>query len=455
MTKAKTQINCPNCQQLIAAEIEQLFDVGVDPNSKNRLLSGQYNLAQCPHCGFNGNLSTPLVYHDPGKELLLTFVPPELNLPPDDRERAIGGMINKVVDNLPQEQRKGYLFSPQTSLTLQGFVERILQEDGITKEMLEEQQNRVNLIQRLAEISDEKALAKTAKEEDENINAEFFSLLTQMIQVSASQGDENSAKQLSELQNKLLPITTYGKEIQARAKEVEEAIKILKDAGEDLTREKLLDFVIEAPNDDRVDAYVSLARPGMDYEFFQKLTEKIDQAEGDEKEKLSNLREHLLKATQEVDEQIQARLNLATRNVNALIQAEDIREATLANLPAIDEFFLQALENEIQAAEQAKDKDKVGKLKQIGDALEEAAKAVAAPQELLQELIDADEETRKKLMKEHAEEITPQFVEALTGLLVQLDGPDNVEMADKVRAVYRDALRISMQSSMKKEPEKE
>ena len=274
-----------------------------------------------------------------------------------------------------------------------------------------------------------------------------------MIQVSTSQGDENSARQLSELQSKLLPITTYGKEIQARAKEVEEAIKTLNDAGKDLTREKLLDFVIEAPNEDRVDAYVSIARPGMDYEFFQKLTEKIDQAKGDAKEKLTNLRENLLEATKEVDEQLQARLNLAARNVNALIQTEDIREATLANLPAIDEFFLQALENEIQAAEQAKDKDKVGKLQQIRDALEEAAKAIAAPQELLQELIDADEETRKKLMKERAEEITPQFVEALTSLLVQLDGPDNIEMADKVRAVYRDALRISMQSSMKKEPE--
>lgn len=275
-----------------------------------------------------------------------------------------------------------------------------------------------------------------------------------MIQVSASQGDETSARQLSELQSKLLSITTYGKEIQARAKEVEEAIKTLNDAGEGLTREKLLEFVIEAPNEDRVDAFVSLARPGMDYEFFQKLTEKIDQAKGDTKEKLTNLREHLLEATQEVDEQLQVRLNLAARNVNALVQIEDIREATLSNLPAIDEFFLQALENEIQAAEQAKDKDKVGKLKQIRDALEEAAKAITAPQELLQELIEADEETRKKLMKERAEEITPQFVEALTSLLVQLDGPDNIEMADKVRAVYRDALRISMQSSMKKEPEK-
>jgi hypothetical protein len=455
MTKVKTQINCPNCRQLIPADIQQLFDVGIDPSAKTRLLSGQYNLAQCPHCGFNGNLGTPIVYHDPSKELLLSFVPPELNLPRDEQEKTIGKLINQAVESLPAEQRKGYLFSPQTALTLQGLVERILQEDGISKEMIEAQQKRVGLIQRLAGITDEKAFEKAAKEEDENIDAEFFAILTQMVQLSAQQGDEEGASLLNDVQQKLLPITTAGKEIQARAKEVEEALKILRDAGEGLDREKLLELVIEAPNDDRVDAYVGLARPGMDYEFFTKLTEKIDQAEGDEKERLSTLRERLLEATREIDEQIQERLSVSLKNVNTLIQAENIREATLANLPAIDDYFIQALENEMNAAEEAKDKDRLAKLKQVIEAIEEAAKAISGPSELLQKLMDADDETRKKLFDEHAEEITPAFVESLTNLLVRLDGPDNVEVADKVRAIYREAVRFSMQASMKKETEKE
>jgi hypothetical protein len=395
------------------------------------------------------------VYHDPSKELLLTFVPPELNLPRDEQEKTFGKLINQAVENLPQEERKGYLFSPQTVLTLQGLVERILQEDGISKEMIENQQKRVALIQRLAGVTDEKVFEKTVKEEDENIDSEFFSILTQMIQLSAQQGDQAGATLLNDLQGKLLPLTTVGKEIQARAKEVEEALKTLQDAGEGLDREKLLEIVLEAPNEDRVDAYVSLARPGMDYEFFAKLTEKIDQAEGDEKERLTALREQLLKATSEVDEQIQARMSVSLQNLNTLIQAEDIRQATLANLPAIDEYFIQTLETEMNAAEQAKDKDRLEKLKQIVEAIEEAAKAISAPSELLQKLIDADDDARKKLFEEHAEEITPAFIESLTSLLVRLDGPENVEMADKVRSVYRQAVRFSMQSSMKVEAEKE
>lgn len=455
MSKVKTQINCPNCRQIIVAEIESLFDAVVDPSAKTRLLSGQFNLTKCPHCGFNGTIATPLVYHDPAKELLLTFVPTELAMPRDEQERAIGKIINQVTESLPKEQRKGYLFSPQTVLTLQGLVERILQEDGISKEMIEAQQKRVDLIQQLVSIEDDKSLKKLAKEEDEQIDHEFYSLLTQMIQLSAARGDEDGARQLDELQQKLLPITTIGKEIQARTKEVEEAVKTLRESGEELTREKLLEFVIEAPNEDRVDAYASLARPGMDYEFFQKLTERIDQKEGDEKQRLTDLREHLLDATRQIDEQIQARLTLAAKNVNILVKAEDIRTATLKNLAAVDEFFLEALNTEMKAAEKAKDEDKLAKLKQIMDTIQEAAQAVTVPVEFIQELIDADEEARKKIMEERAEEITPQLIEALTGILVQLDGPDNVEKADRVRAVYRDAVRISMQASLKKETGKE
>ena len=73
----KTRINCPNCRQPVTADIDQLFDVNIDPAAKQRLLSGAFNIIQCPHCGFQGQAATPIVYHDPEKELLLTYVPPE------------------------------------------------------------------------------------------------------------------------------------------------------------------------------------------------------------------------------------------------------------------------------------------------------------------------------------------------------------------------------------------
>ena len=48
--------------------------------------------------------------------------------------------------------------------------------------------------------------------------------------------------------------------------------------GDELTREKLVDLMIEAPNENRLSVLVSLTRPGLDYEFFRLLSERIDRA---------------------------------------------------------------------------------------------------------------------------------------------------------------------------------
>ena len=139
----------------ITADIQQLFDVGANPQDKQIFLSGTHNIANCSNCGFQGMLGTPLVYHDPEKELLLTYVPAELALPMQEQERIIGPLITQAVNNLPAEKRKGYLFNPRTMLTLQGMLETVLEADGITKEMIQEQETRVKLIQRLLTASEE------------------------------------------------------------------------------------------------------------------------------------------------------------------------------------------------------------------------------------------------------------------------------------------------------------
>ncbi len=55
------------------------------------------------------------------------------------------------VNAFPAEKRKGYLFNPQTMFTYQTLIDKILEADGITKEMIEAQQKRIGLIQRLLE----------------------------------------------------------------------------------------------------------------------------------------------------------------------------------------------------------------------------------------------------------------------------------------------------------------
>ncbi len=71
----QTQTTCPRCRQPVIADITQLFDMNQDSTVKQKLLTGAFNLIQCPSCGYNGTLSSPIVYHDPEKELLLDLFP--------------------------------------------------------------------------------------------------------------------------------------------------------------------------------------------------------------------------------------------------------------------------------------------------------------------------------------------------------------------------------------------
>lgn len=446
---AKTRINCPNCRQPIVADIEQLFDVGVEPSAKQSLLSGLTNVAQCPHCGYQGSVATPLVYHDPEKELLLTFFPPEMGLTRDEQERLIGGLINKVVNNLPQEKRKGYLLRPQTMLTFQGMLERILEADGITREMIQAQQTKLNLLQRLLNASEESRI-EMARNEDELIDAEFFGLLSRLLETSMASNDRETAQALAELQKSILPETTFGRQLQEQTQEVEAALSSLQEIGQDLTRDKLLDLVIKAPNDTRVSAFVSLARPVMDYTFFQILSERIDRARGDGRTRLIQLRERLLDLTRQVDQQLEARAAQSRQLLDKILQAEDVGETAAQYLPAFDDFFIQELNTALEAARGQGDLEKINDLQRVVQVIQEAS---SAPPEIafIEELLDApDETTRQKILEDNQDMITPEFLDTLTGLVARVEGgSQDQELVANLKAVHRQSMRYSMQMKFK------
>jgi uncharacterized protein YutE (UPF0331/DUF86 family) len=445
----KTRINCPNCRQPLMADIDQLFDVGQDPRSKQKILSGAFNIASCPNCGFNGMIATPLVYHDASKELLLTYFPPELALPINEQERIIGPLITRVTNSLPQEKRKAYLFQPQAMLTMQTMVERILAADGITKEMILAQQERMNLLQKLINASDE-TIAETTSKEDNLFDSDFFNLLNRLIEASAVNGDSDSAKRLTELQKKLLTSTTFGKQVQEQSKDVEAAIQALQSAGKSLTREKLLEMVIKAPNETQLSVLASLGRPGMDYEFFRLLSERIDRARADGRERLIKLRDQLLEMTQAIDKQMEERLLQTRKNLNSVIQAKDIKGTMEQNLSLVDEFFVQVFNEEMEAARKAGDLEKIAKLKQVEEVVD---KASAPPTEvaLIQELLEAavsDQELNRKLV-EHKKEITPEFMDILSNLLVRTEAGEDAELKIRMNKVFSASVRITMAENLK------
>jgi hypothetical protein len=447
---AKRTVSCPQCQQPILADITRLFDVREDPQAKQILLSSAYNLVQCQNCGYQGQVPSPIVYHDPEKELLLTYFPPELNVPVNQQEQMIGPMIKGVMENLPNEQRKAYLFKPETMLTRQRLVERILEEDGITPEMLKSQQERLNLLQRLAGTSPE-ARAEVIKQEEALIDDQLLLILQRLLQSAAAAGEEQSAEVLAGLQQEILENSEYGQQVLQQAEDQQIAMKALEEASKNgLTRQSLLDLIINAAeNETRLATLVGLARGGLDYGFFQLLSERIQNSSGAEKAELTELREKLLEMTHEIDEVIKEQQELANQVLDQILEREDLEEATMQALPAINEIFLEVLRKRIQDARKGEDQTRLEKLQKVASTIQKIS-APGANIELIEALIQAeDEDTVNKILNENADEITDEFMQFLMNLVNQTQQQGGREAtADKLAQVYRQALRFSMKRNL-------
>jgi hypothetical protein len=455
MPPQKTQIPCPRCRQPVVAQIEQLFDVTSDPGAKQRLLGSVSNFAVCQSCGYNGPLATPIVYHDADKELLLTYFPGELMKPINEQERFIGPFINQVTNRLPPEKRKAYLLRPQSFLTYQSLIERVLAADGITSEMIQAQQKRVTLVERLIATTTAEVRSEIIKQDAALFDAEFFAIFSRLMEGALSSGQEPVAHMMDEIQKQLMGETEYGRKVASQTNEIQAAIKTLQAAGKQLDREKLLNILIEAPNDDRLNALVSLTRPGLDYMFFQSLTERIEKGSGEERKKLETLREKLLEITRKIDQRAEEEYKRAGALLNTLLSAENIQQATTEHLDEVNDVFVQVLNRALQDANKKNDTVLMPKLQQIVAVLQQAS---APPPELalLEEMLATpDEAALNKLIEQHSADITPEFSSIVASVISRSEeqaggktSGEEAQMLEKVQTIYRAILKFTMKKNL-------
>jgi hypothetical protein len=416
---------CPNCNHRFASPVLGIIDVGQNPEVKNLFLSGQLNIAVCPQCGHAGMLSTPIVYHDPEQELLFTYLPPELELPEPEKQRIIGDMTNRVMSSLPAEQRKGYLLRPRSFLRLEGMVEAILEADGITPEMLQSQRAKSALLNRLLQATSDDARKVIAQENEEQIDYEFFQILTLNIELAQAGGQAETAGRLLSLRKQLLDWTSAGRQVAAS----EEAIKEL---GTKVTREGLLQKLVDAAlagEQTKIETMVRVARPAIDYIFYQQLTGRIEAAEKarktQEAETLSALRESILNLTARIDAELQQAAEKAAHLLQKILRSDDLEKAVHANLNQIDDLFMNALVMNLQAAEQTGQSADIEKLRQISEIIMELIQE-SQPSEiqLINRLMTAEyPDGTQALLDENHEQINAQLLEIMR--LVEEDLQEN------------------------------
>ncbi|MBA3075690.1 MAG: hypothetical protein FP831_19010, partial [Anaerolineae bacterium] len=403
-------------------------------------------------CGYEGMMSTPIVYHDPSKELLLTFFPPEMGVPVNEQEKQIGPLINQVVNALPAEMRKGYIFQPQTMFTYQTLLDKVLEADGITKEMIEAQQKRVGLIQRLLTTPKPEDRSTIIAQENELVDGAFFAILSTIIESASMQGDEKSAQLLNEIQMQLLKETEVGKTLLAQSEETQAALKTLQDASKNgLTREILFDTLIGLTSDSSLTTIVSLARNGLDYQFFQLLSEKIEAEAEDKKQPLIDLRDKLLNITRDIDNELKNRLAEGAKLLYTILAEPDLEEAVKKHMPEMNEFFTQALQSEFEAAHQKGDMERIEKIQKVISIVEKES-APPPEIELIQSLLEAaDDAARQKILEEKSDLVNDQLLTAINAIIAEGEArKQSPELVDSLRAVYKIALRFNMEKNLKK-----
>ncbi len=438
-------ISCPNCKSRFVTPVLTIVDAAESPEAKALLLSGQANIAVCSQCGFAGTLSTPMVYHDPNKELLLTFTPTELGLSEMEQQRIIGDLTNRLISSLPAEQRKGYLLRPRNFLRLEGMIEAILEADGITPEMLEAQRARATLLNRLLQATGDEARRIIAQENENLLDYDFFQLLTMNLEMAQVGGQAQVAQQLQALRSQLLDWTATGREIAAR----EKAIRSL---GKEITREGLLDKLVQAAlagEQTQIETMIVVARPAIDYLFYRQLTERIEAAEQagdtDQAQKLKALRQTILDLTAQIDAEMQQAAEEADQVLQTILDSTDPEKALHDNLERVDDLFLSVLSTRLRAAEQAGHTEEAQRLRLVGDSLMKLILENQPPEvQFINALLNAEEPNQvQALLESNRQQVTPRLLEMMRLLSKDMRASGRLELAQRLDHIREQATVMS------------
>lgn len=431
----QTQITCPVCQTKFVGEVHQIVDVGQDPELKEMFLGGYLNVVQCPSCGSVTQVGTPLLYHDPEHELFLVHVPLEMNLSHEEQQQLIGQLVRRAMDSLPPEQRRGYMLQPQTVISMQTLVEKVLEAEGITPEMVAQQRAQADLLQELL-LADKEMVENLINEREDQIDAGFFALLRALMESAEHAGQEDQMMKLVNLQALLFRKTEYGQKLERQQQALHAFTREAKQAG-GLTPRLLLKHVLANRDDEVVvESLLMAGQQAFNYEFFVLLSERIEkrQKSGINANELLDLREYLLQLQQEMEQKSREIMAEAQKTLSQLLSAEDKQATIKANMGNFDDVFMLVLSASIAQAENRGDTARLAELREIQNGIVQVIEQQAPPQvRLINQLLGAEsDEEMRQLLDENTELVQPELMELVGAIAAQADETDDQELKSRL-----------------------
>lgn len=436
----RTQVKCPQCGTPYLAEVHQVIDTRQNPELKQQLLSGQLNLAICPNCGAGGQISTVLLFHDPEHELFMVHVPHELNLNQVQREEIIGQLSQQVMNNTSPEQRRAYMFQPQMILNMQTFMEKVLETEGITPEMIARQRKQAELLRTLA-TADKDVADLLIKERMDEIDETFFAMLQSTIDAASQTNDNRQLLPLVNLRARLMTETPAGRRLEKRQVALHKFNQDARKQG-GLTPELLLKHIVaNQENEDIVNALVLAGQGALSYQFFQLLTEEIEKQEksGDQAgaQRLSEIRTNLLQLYDAMQQQSQQILKTAENTLESILTAPDKKAAIKENQEQIDDAFMYVLSARIAEAEQEGKKADAQALNELYELILEEAESELPPEiRLLNQLVRVKtKKEQARLIEENQELVSPELLMLVERILEQAQEAGQEELNGRLQSV--------------------
>lgn len=419
-----THITCPQCGTPYTAEVHQVVDSKHTPQLKQMLLNGQLNVAVCPKCGAGGQMATLMLFHDAEYELFMVHVPQELHLNQMQREQMIGQLTKQVMDDLPPEERRAYMFQPQIMMNWQTFMEKVLETEGVTPEMIARQKKQSELLQTLMR-ADKDVQDVLLKERATEIDETFFAMLQQFVDMASQMQDNKQMVKLTNLRARLMTETAVGQRMEQQQMALHKLSREAKKQG-GLTPAMLVNHIVANQAQPHVvDALVMAGQGALQYEFFSLFTAEIEKAEkaGDKAavSRLTDLRTDLLKLYEGMQQQSKNMMQAAMTTLNTLLAAPDKNQALAENAEQIDEAFMTVLVAKMHEADEKNDMAQFQALNEIHSLIYAQMERTLPPHvQLLNQLVRSESpEEQAQLLQENEQFVSDELIQLIDQVMEQ------------------------------------
>lgn len=431
-------VTCPSCGTRFQAPVEQVIDVRVDPTAKSRVLSGTVNVAMCPACGTGGSLNLPFIYHDPDEEIALLYLPVEAGSNEVERQKVAGRLTRQLMDAMPPEERKGYLLQPETFISMETLIKRVLELEGISEEDMERGQRQRAFFAELVQ-ADEEQWSEMLSENAELVDEGLFAFAEYVMQLLASGAQlDVDAEKLEALHEHLVENTKLGQELAKRS-------EVIRDFVEDPTRDSLLHALTEAPDEETVSILVRSGLPLMDYGFFQQLNQRIEEAESAELEgELRALRRTILDLRDRLVEESEEAVRERARLLNSLVMTEDPQRMASSHLSELDELFFTVLGTRLQEAQDEGDEEALEALERVATAVNRVIESTMPPEiALIRRLVAVSDDELDQALRANRKQLTPRFLQFVEALEQSMEEQGQDEAAAQLAKIRDRARQIA------------